>query len=71
MIALKPIINSPQRRGIFIIPTIELFRLNRMRSLNAAGQRLYELIFKIGRLVRQGARHLDMLEGRPGGRVRL
>ncbi len=42
-----------------------------MRFLNAAGQRLYQLVFQIRRPVRQGARHLDMLEGYPGGSVRL
>src|SRR5258708_11803747 len=42
-----------------------------MRLLHAAGQRFYQLVFQIGRLVGQRARYLNMFEGDPGGSVRL
>src|ERR1700722_18731095 len=71
MVVAIPMIDPAQFRGVVVVPSVVLFRLNGMRLLNAASQRFYQPVFQLRPPLRPGTRHLDMFVGYTGRVVGL
>src|ERR1700722_93561 len=65
------VMDAAQFRGVVVIPAVELLPRDRMRLLNAAGQRIDQPVFKRGGAVRELARDLDVLERNSRRRISL